>query len=118
MRLQAAATRFLCKNFTNLPWWQVGKNHNVHTPENRLAEFEKAVKGGKRAKDLLMEPSRCNLQSVLAADATSEKSTRHGFEVVAGPEAIATAAPNSIAKDEIECTAQLEHVMNKAAAGI
>jgi hypothetical protein len=44
--------------YHNLQWWQDGKNHAVHIPEDRLAEFEQAVKGGKRAKELLMETSR------------------------------------------------------------
>jgi hypothetical protein len=41
------------------------------------AEFEEAVKGGRRAKDLLMELSRCDAEAVLSAEPTSKKkSTR------------------------------------------
>ena len=64
--------------YHNLQWWQDGKNHSIHIPENRLAEFEEAVRGGKRAKELLMELSRCDAQDVLSADSTSKKkSTRY-----------------------------------------
>ena len=63
--------------YHNLQWWQDGRNHAIHIPEGRLAEFEEAVKGGKRAKELLMELSRCDAESVLSAEPTSKKkSTR------------------------------------------
>lgn len=45
----------------------------MHIPESRLAEFEEAVRGGRRAKDLLMELSRCDAEAVLTAESTSEK---------------------------------------------
>ena len=64
--------------YHNLQWWQDGKNHAMHIPEGRLAEFEEAVKGGRRAKDLLMELSRCDAEAVLSAEPTSKKkSTRY-----------------------------------------
>ena len=56
--------------YHNLQWWQDGRNHAIHIPEGRLAEFEEAVKGGKRAKELLMELSRCDAQTVLSAGTT------------------------------------------------
>ena len=63
--------------YHNLQWWQDGKNHAIHIPEDRLVEFEEAVKGGKRAKELLMELSRCDAQAVLSEESTSKKkSTR------------------------------------------
>ena len=63
--------------YHNLQWWQNGRNHAIHIPEGRLAEFEEAVKGGKRAKELLMELSRCDAQTVLSAESASKKkSTR------------------------------------------
>lgn len=63
--------------YHNLQWWQDGKNHAMHIPESRLSEFEEAVNGGKRAKELLMELSRCDAQAVLSAESTSKKkSTR------------------------------------------
>ncbi|MBQ8570182.1 MAG: hypothetical protein IJ444_01570 [Kiritimatiellae bacterium] len=61
--------------YHNLQWWQDGKNHAMHIPEERLAEFEEAVNGGKRAKELLMELSRSDAESILAAESTSKKST-------------------------------------------
>ncbi len=64
--------------YHNLQWWQDGKNHAVHIPEARLAEFEEAVKGGRRAKELLMELSSCDAESVLSQESTSrKKSTRY-----------------------------------------
>ena len=63
--------------YHNLQWWQDGRNHAIHIPEGRLAEFEEAVKGGKRAKELLMELSRCDAQTVPSAESASKKkSTR------------------------------------------
>lgn len=63
--------------YHNLQWWQDGRNHAIHIPEGRLSEFEEAVKGGKRAKELLMELSRCDAQTVLSAESASKKkSTR------------------------------------------
>ena len=63
--------------YHNLQWWQDGRNHAIHIPEGRLAEFEEAVKDGKRAKELLMELSRCDAQTVLSAESASKKkSTR------------------------------------------
>ena len=63
--------------YHNLQWWQDGRSHAIHIPEGRLAEFEEAVKGGKRAKELLMELSRCDAQTVLSAESASKKkSTR------------------------------------------
>ena len=63
--------------YHNRQWWQDGRNHAIHIPEGRLAEFEEAVKGGKRAKELLMELSRCDAQTVLSAESASKKkSTR------------------------------------------
>lgn len=64
--------------YHNLQWWQDGRNHAVHIPEDRLAEFEEAVKGGKRAKELLMELSDCDADAVLSTESTSKKkSTRY-----------------------------------------
>ena len=59
--------------YHNLQWWQGGKNHAMHIPEDRLAEFEEAVRGGRRAKELLMELSRCDADAVLSAESTSKK---------------------------------------------
>ena len=59
--------------YHNLQWWQDGKNHAMHIPENRLAEFEEAVKGGRRAKELLLELSRSDAEAVLSEESTSKK---------------------------------------------
>lgn len=59
--------------YHNLQWWQDGKNHAVHIPADRLAEFEEAAKGGERAKELLMELSRCDARAVLSAESTPRK---------------------------------------------
>lgn len=59
--------------YHNLQWWQDGRNHAVHIPEGSLAEFEEAVKGGRRAKELLMELSRHDAEAVLSAESTSKK---------------------------------------------
>ena len=59
--------------YHNLQWWQNGRNHAMHIPEERLAEFEEAVKGGRRAKELLMELSLCDAKAVLSPESTSKK---------------------------------------------
>ena len=59
--------------YHNLQWWQNGKNHAMHIPEDRLAEFEEAVKGGRRAKELLLELSRSDAEAVLSEESTSKK---------------------------------------------
>ena len=59
--------------YHNLQWWHDGKNHTVHIPEDRLAEFKEAVNGGRRVKELLMELSRCDAEAVLSTEATSKK---------------------------------------------
>ena len=62
--------------YHNLQWWLDGKNHAVHIPEDRLAEFEEAVRGGKRAKELLMELSRCDAEAVLSEESTSKNGSK------------------------------------------
>ena len=59
--------------YHNRQWWRDGRNHAVHIPEDRLAEFEEAVKGGRRAKELLMELSLCDAETVLSPESTSKK---------------------------------------------
>ena len=58
--------------YHNLQWWQDGKNHAIHIPNDRLAEFEEAVKGGKRARQLLMELSRGDAETILSSESTSK----------------------------------------------
>ena len=72
--------------YHNLQWWHDGRNHAVHIPEDRLAEFEEAVKGGRRAKELLMELSRRDAETVLSTEATSKKkSARYASRCPATP---------------------------------
>lgn len=63
--------------YHNLQWWADGKNHAMHIPEDRLAEFKDAVKGGKRVRELVYELSSSSTASLLSGGTTSKKkSTR------------------------------------------
>lgn len=64
--------------YHNLQWWADGKNHTLHIPEDRLAEFEEAVKGGKRVRELVLELSASATGALLSAEASTskKKSTR------------------------------------------
>ena len=59
--------------YHNLQWWADGKNHAVHIPENRLAEFREAVTGGKRVKELIYELSASSTDSLLAEGPIAKK---------------------------------------------
>lgn len=59
--------------YHNLQWCENGRSYTKHIPEDRLAEFEEAVKGGRRAKDLLMELSHCDSNDILCTESTSKK---------------------------------------------
>ena len=65
-----------------------------------------------------MELSRRDAEAVLSAEPASKKVRQMCFEGGAELEAIANAALDSLAKDGIGCTSQLEHAMGKAATGI
>lgn len=63
--------------YHNLQWWADGKNHAVHIPNDRLAEFEEAVKGGRRVRELVQELSETSTSALLSSEPTSKKkSTR------------------------------------------
>lgn len=59
--------------YHNLQWWADGKNHAIHIPENRLAEFEEAVKGGKRVRELVAELSESATEALLSDDSSTVK---------------------------------------------
>lgn len=59
--------------YHNLQWWADGKNHTMHIPEDRLAEFEEAVKEGKRVKELVYELSSSSADALLAAGPSTAK---------------------------------------------
>ena len=59
--------------YHNLQWWANGKNHTIHIPEDRLAEFEEAVKNGKRVKELVYELSAASTDALLSAEGSTSK---------------------------------------------
>ncbi len=51
--------------YHNLQYWANGRNHTVHIPKDRLAEFRDAVKSGAKARELLFELSRTDAEAIL-----------------------------------------------------
>lgn len=59
--------------YHNLQWWADGRSHAIHIPEDRLAEFEGAVKGGRRVKELVYELSASATATLLSAEGATAK---------------------------------------------
>ncbi len=60
----------------NLQYWADGRNHTVHIPKDRLAEFKKAVKSGAKARELLFELSRTDTEAILEEGRQLKNSSR------------------------------------------
>ena len=63
--------------YYNLQYWAEGKNHSIHVPRERLAEFKEAVEGGKRLRLLVTELGESDAQDILSsAPPLKKKSSR------------------------------------------
>lgn len=63
--------------YYNLQYWAEGKNHSIHVPREKLAEFREAVAGGKRLRSLVTELGEADASDILsAASPLKKKSSR------------------------------------------
>ena len=63
--------------YYNLQYWADGKNHSIHVPREKLAEFNEAVEGGRKLRLLVTELSESDAQDILSsAPALKKKSSR------------------------------------------
>ena len=61
--------------YHKLQYWAGGKNHSVHIPSERLAEFKAAVESGGRLRELLAELNEVTVRDILSS-APALKSSR------------------------------------------
>ena len=63
--------------YHKLQYWAGGRNHSVHIPIERLAEFKAAVESGGRLRELLAELTEVTVRDILSsAPALKNKSPR------------------------------------------
>ena len=51
--------------YHNLQYWADGRNHTIRIPSDKLADFQRAVKGGATAKKLLAELTKTDAEAIL-----------------------------------------------------
>ena len=59
--------------YYNLQYWAEGKNHSIHVPREKLAEFRDAVEGGKKLRSLVTELGESDAQDILSSAAPLKK---------------------------------------------
>jgi hypothetical protein len=59
--------------YYNLQYWADGKNHTIHVPREKLAEFKEAVEGGKKLRSLVTELGVSDAQDILSSAAPLKK---------------------------------------------
>ena len=63
--------------YHKLQYWADGRNHSVHIPKERLAEFKAAVESGGRLCELLAELTEATVRDILSsAPPLKKKSSR------------------------------------------
>jgi hypothetical protein len=63
--------------YYNLQYWSEGRNHSIHVPREKLAEFKEAVAGGKRLRSLVTELGEADASDILSsASPLKKKSSR------------------------------------------
>ena len=62
--------------YHNLQYWADGRNHTIRIPSDKLADFQRAVKGGATAKKLLVELSKTDAEAILSSETPLKKSSR------------------------------------------
>lgn len=63
--------------YYNLQYWSDGKNHSIHVPHEKLAEFKEAVEGGRKLRSLVTELGERDAQDILTSEpALKKKSSR------------------------------------------
>ena len=53
--------------YYNLQYWSEGRNHSIHVPREKLAEFKEAVAGGKRLRSLVTELGEADASDILSS---------------------------------------------------
>ena len=75
MRKQLAGGKVA--TYYNLQYWADGKNHSIHVPREKLAEFKEAVEGGRKLRMLVTELGESDAQDILSsAPALKKKFSR------------------------------------------
>ena len=62
--------------YHKLQYWAGGRNHSVHIPSERLAEFKAAVESGGRLRELLAELNEVTVRDILSSAPALKKSSR------------------------------------------
>ena len=59
--------------YYNLQYWSEGRNHSIHVPREKLAEFKEAVAGGKRLRSLVTELGEADASDILSSASPLKK---------------------------------------------
>ena len=62
--------------YYNLQYWADGRNHTIHIPREKLAQFKDAVNGGERLKRLVSELSEADARDILSSAPPLKKSSQ------------------------------------------
>ena len=61
--------------YYNLQYWADGRNHTIHIPREKLAQFRDAVSGGERLKRLATELAEADARGILSSAPPLKKSS-------------------------------------------
>ena len=61
--------------YYNLQYWADGRNHTIHIPREKLAQFRDAVGGGERLKRLVAELAEADARAILSSAPPLKKSS-------------------------------------------
>ena len=61
--------------YYNLQYWADGRNHTIHIPREKLAQFKDAVSGGERLKRLVSELAEADARDILSSAPPLKKSS-------------------------------------------
>ena len=61
--------------YYNLQYWSDGRNHTMHIPREKLAQFRDAVRGGERLKALVAELAETDARDILSSAPPLKKSS-------------------------------------------
>ena len=62
--------------YYNLQYWADGRNHTIHRPREKLAQFRDAVSGGERLKRLVTELAEADARGILSSVPPLKKSSQ------------------------------------------
>ena len=61
--------------YYNLQYWADGRNHTIHIPREKLAQFRDAVSGGEKLKGLVAELAEADAHDILSSAPPLKKSS-------------------------------------------